>query len=48
MTSHAPDPNDLQYVMEGSRNDLARFVTALERAGITAHVRAKQDCPPGT
>ena len=42
------DRDDLQYVMEGSRGELARFVTALERAGINAHVRPKQDCAPGT
>jgi len=36
----------LEYVMEGTRIDLARFVTALERAGIEGHIRPKQDCAP--
>jgi len=48
MTSSPPNRHDLQYVMEGSGADLTRFVTALEHAGITAHIRAKEDCPPGT
>lgn len=38
--------NDLEYVMEGSRPELKRFIDALWDAGITAHVRPKPDCAP--
>jgi hypothetical protein len=34
------------YVMEGSRGELARFVTALANAGIPAWIRPKNGCPP--
>lgn len=37
---------DLQYVMEGSRAELKRFVDALWNAGITAEIRVKDGCPP--
>lgn len=36
----------LEYVMEGTRGELARFVDALKRAGITGYVRPKNGCPP--
>lgn len=36
----------LVYVMEGTRGELARFVNALSRAGISAWIRPKNGCPP--
>jgi len=36
----------LTYVMEGTRGELARFVTALAQAGIQACIRPKDGCPP--
>jgi hypothetical protein len=41
-------PDDLAYVMEGSRRELRRFIDALWDAGITAHVRPKTDCAPAS
>ena len=37
---------NLQYVMEGSRPELKRFVDALWHAGITAQIRVKDGCAP--
>jgi len=38
--------DDLEYVMEGTRGELARFVEALKHSGIAGHVRPKNGCPP--
>ncbi len=42
------DSPHLEYLMEGTRADLARFMDALKLAGITGHIRAKPDCAPTT
>jgi hypothetical protein len=38
--------DELVYVMEGSRRDLARFAQALSEAGIESWIRPKDGCPP--
>lgn len=40
------DRDGLEYVMEGTRGELARFVEALRAAGIEGYVRPKGGCPP--
>jgi len=42
------DGDGLEYVMEGTRGELARFVEALKQAGITGYVRPKDGCPPSS
>jgi hypothetical protein len=38
--------DDLRYVTEGTRGELARFADALRAAGIAPVIRPKDGCPP--